>query len=536
MNRQREKLVWLGFGLGLAAVCAGGLAYAADPPSADALPAAATPATPTLDLRSTVQNAQVFTFDYSVPTSPALTLAGLSADKTATSTPAKPFVFSSPTVTGGGTGTAYAVDVAPFWIAGRDSESDYVNDDILPILYRTRISAAAYQGNNGGGTPSKAAPSQVAFGLSTSLLRYNDPILATAPAYSGTTAFEGCLQSEVVKLNQATSPGAVPDSNLHLTSAFTPAQTQDDRNNTEAQVLMNVLTYYGDTGKFYKVDPVTLKKTELGPADARTAALAAIDAAETLLGKPPTDQSDAAIRSESDAALRENALEAVAALTAAKPALDAKVQAALDPAYQKLAAPIVKSCVTAANNAAQQGAALDVGLGGVLAGTPGAFSDFQKPSASTWLGFRVPFPTLSGTKTADTTALTSYWAVGGSVHYTYQGMVSTGSTATPKIQANSTDAWGALEYFSDWIKLEAEAGYTDVSAVERSQSTFSKSGVRWLATTDVKVPYLNSSAVWVSLAYGNANSANSTLKGKEFLLSLNFGPPAVKDLFGIGSP
>src|ERR1700679_1140723 len=76
-----------------------------------------------VNLFSDVQGKQVFSFYYSVPTSPALTLAGLSADKTATSTPAKPFVLSSPTVTGGGTGTAYAADAAPAGVAGEKTAS-----------------------------------------------------------------------------------------------------------------------------------------------------------------------------------------------------------------------------------------------------------------------------------------------------------------------------------------------------------------------------------------------------------------------------
>src|SRR6516162_8043422 len=64
-------------------------------------------------------NKDIFTFDFSVPASPALQLVGLKQDVGSTVNSLKPFILSLPSlVDTGGSQQSAALDLSPAWILG----------------------------------------------------------------------------------------------------------------------------------------------------------------------------------------------------------------------------------------------------------------------------------------------------------------------------------------------------------------------------------------------------------------------------------
>jgi hypothetical protein len=128
----------------------------------------------------------VFDFDFTVPTSPALALAGLSQDKaTVQSAALKPFVFSLPAVLSGKGGQSAALDMSPAWLfegEGRRSYSRYTAPEnyFYRLVYRTRLNAAIYNGTDDKVEAKKQKGSRLAFGVSSSLLDSSDPLMAGA--------------------------------------------------------------------------------------------------------------------------------------------------------------------------------------------------------------------------------------------------------------------------------------------------------------------------------------------------------------------
>lgn len=128
----------------------------------------------------------VFKFDYGVPTSPALTLMGLTADTTPPSTSLTELIVSLPTLYGQA-GQSIAIDIpaARLFEGRRHSTFDsYTGGDtgrfsskLYRIGYRTRLGLAALNGNDGGGDASKQVRSRLALGLSTSLFDSSDPLM-----------------------------------------------------------------------------------------------------------------------------------------------------------------------------------------------------------------------------------------------------------------------------------------------------------------------------------------------------------------------
>src|ERR1051326_5108794 len=138
-------------------------------------------------VNSQAQNASIFSFDYGVPHSPALMLAGLSTDKVTPATSLKPFVLSLPGLIGSGsTNTSAALDFAPAWAWSDKTDTLHYGDDtpeamINRIWFRTRLSAALSKGDSGGTDTTKAIPSRAAIGLNVSLLDGSDPVVARMP-------------------------------------------------------------------------------------------------------------------------------------------------------------------------------------------------------------------------------------------------------------------------------------------------------------------------------------------------------------------
>jgi hypothetical protein len=141
-------------------------------------------------------HSDLFTFDYGVPSSPALNLIGLSPDKTTVSSSLKPFVLSLPSLASGGADQSAALDVAPLWLL-QDGQTIGYNEYITGpyaqrFEYRFRTELAVYTGNDGGGDVTKEKPSQIAVGFSVSLLDASDPLTVRMPGTSK-TVWDSCL-------------------------------------------------------------------------------------------------------------------------------------------------------------------------------------------------------------------------------------------------------------------------------------------------------------------------------------------------------
>lgn len=132
------------------------------------------------DRNKDADNADVFTFDYDVPTSPAITLLGV--DKINQSNSLKPFILSVPNVLDSKeAGQAIALDFSPAWLIEQPGERTFANyRGNKPLWFRTRIGVAVYEGV-GDPDPAKQRPSRLSVGLSTSLFNSSDPLLARAP-------------------------------------------------------------------------------------------------------------------------------------------------------------------------------------------------------------------------------------------------------------------------------------------------------------------------------------------------------------------
>jgi len=180
-------------------------------------------------------NKDLFTFDYGVPSSPALNLMGLSPDKTTMSSSLKPFVLSLPSLFSGGADQSAALDIAPLWLLGDNSSIGYNKYVTGPYAqrfkYRFRTEMALYTGNDGGGDSKKVKASQLAFGFSASLLDASDPLTATFPGASD-TVWSSCLgtHEDEIKLN----PSVPADVATQLNAALTAGdQSEIDRLQTK---------------------------------------------------------------------------------------------------------------------------------------------------------------------------------------------------------------------------------------------------------------------------------------------------------------
>ena len=140
----------------------------------------------------------IFAFDYGPPASPALTLMGLSPDKINLSTALKPFVLSLPSLFSSEGGQTAGIDFAPLSLFRTPANQNY-DRYAAPgnyggrVFARTRVEIAGYNGVKNDDA-SKAKPSKVAFGISTTLTDSNDPLVVRLPgATADAPYFHQCL-------------------------------------------------------------------------------------------------------------------------------------------------------------------------------------------------------------------------------------------------------------------------------------------------------------------------------------------------------
>lgn len=456
--------------------------------------------TPTMTiLEQDAANPKLFSFDYGIPNSPALTLAGLASGTIKPSTSLKPFVFALPGLLGDGSSqTSVALDVAPAWALGTDrsvSAEDYASDVWEQLGARTRLGLVIYKGDDGGGDASKQKASRLAFGFSTSLLRDSDPLATLAPN-STQTVWLQCIDD---------NKGALAPYEPYGSDAVAAVAVRD-------RVVLIGYLHKADNGGLDQDDLSNLKivesqiKDQLKPSD--------FDGRDTLDTKARllADQKD---------------------ITDFEDKKDDKRAAA-----DTKAAKILDDCRKKASDAAQHGADLGLGFGVVWSGTPGKLEGFDNANAAVWISGRLPFSLLDSSglpcESKDSKAPKgearrselACWVIGGTGRYSNGEIVQTGIKATPQFKADVTEGWIGLERIDSQSMFGAYVGYQDQAAVDPASKSLSRTGVRWLVSGAFSLDFIQD-GLWVIGSYGKANGSVSTLDDKVAMLTLSFGPPKI---------
>ena len=478
------------------------------------------------------QNPNLFSFDYSVPNSPALELAGLSTDNVTPANSLKPFVLSLPGLLGsGGTSTSTALDLAPAWALGNPDSiiAEYEKPDAWPkrLWYRTRIGVALSKGDTGGSDPTQAVPSRVAIGLSVSLSDGSDPVMArTADDY------------EPRDPNDKNGPRINDSHWLHcLTANFAKwaPDERDDIRDINAAIQYIIRIKAGVIAR-KKLQDMKLGKYQGNPLDGR-GGLARIVAIANQYGV--SGASD--IPPANDPEWNSAGSDILDALRTLQSGFNNKAtEIANDDAWkahQQASQDAIVACQKEASDVAQHGADLQIGAGVVLNGTPGTLSNLSDPNGAVWIAGRLPFTDILGgsglcdpTTDGATRSEPACWTIGGSGRYSAGEMVATGDTTTPMFKANVAEGWIGIERIDTTMKLGGYFGYMDQSAVNDADKAFSTSGTRWLFSGGYSLSkWVN--GLWVVGSYGNANGSATTLNDKVALLSLTFGPPDLSSTF-----
>jgi len=535
---------------------------------------AATPTpSPTVTLASeTPKTASNFDFDYGAPTSPALTLAGLSPDKSTTSSSLKPFVLSLPYFAGGpASGQAIAFDLAPaqfYW--ANLPYTDYVGSDLLTReAARSRIEAMAYRGISNS-DPTKAAPSKIAIGYSVSLLDDSDVFFARPPG-SKAFSWDQCTTKAMTQYRPLSEAiGSLSDAKiawisadlgyfLDLTHRLAAAKSDAERANIITSDELGKTTGVQLASLLSEI--AVLKAADAGkPApDAAPADKAVNDTLNDLASAQEASANlDDATRQKVQAALAEARSAVQTRQAAATPDAEspAQVEAQLSMANQKLLetaqtaaqakessdskalssqvgyTAAIQTCADQANGWARFSQDLNVGFGSLWNGANGEFSKFSAPGEAVWIGYRYPLLILSnpGQPNLDDPSKATAWLVGGSARFAWNEAISTGVKATPNFMANTTDVWAGLQMLSPNTTLALQVGWFKADAREASLSKFTQSGDRWLVSAGQRIGG-SSSGTWLGVSYGNASGTTTVRDDRTFLVTFAFSPPKSPEVF-----
>jgi len=449
------------------------------------------------------KNSSLFTFDYTVPTSPALELAGLPKDTTTSSASLKPFVLSLPgLLNSGSSGSAASFDMSPAWAFGSEhaeTQEDYFADDNYwgRFWFRTRVGIAATRGEAVSSSSKTSKPSVIAAGVSFSLADSSDPLMASQPGDAESTTWLSCLDSPANASSLTPfDMGSVP---------FYNKLSADSGSLQEQQLLLK-------SGR--PAETLELQRIEED-----------MSAATIKVGAAPADPLTR-VRNDLNAIQTWQAAAGAKATTAGNSAT----------------AKVVASCKQEASNAAQHGAALDAGFGAVAEGAPGKFKDMDRTDLAVWLAGRIPLAKLLGVNApceqSKSSAVTSTselacWTFGGSGRFQSDEIVATGNKATPNFNARVIDGWLGIERTDSNSRIAASYGYLDQHATSTSSDQFSRSGSRWLVSASYNLTAFTSllDGIWLEASYGKATGTVDTLNDKTFMLTLNFTAPK-SDLFG----
>ena len=476
-------LVIAGFGSGASPAWAQTNEDMAPPPAAAPAGASATD-DPKVIYEREAKNKDVFTFDYGVPSSPALTLLGIDTDKITQSNSLKPFVLSLPgLLTSKESGQSAALEISPAWLIVPASDRTHDKYDAgRAVLFRTRIGFALYEGVDDA-DPANQKPSRASIGLSTSFLPSSDPLLATVnlPRVGKVGAWETCFNDGLNDILDATRI-------FKATPEIATLRAERDRLQERNRVLQQQIQAHPSPERLREI-------------------LAERAGLEGELGTVLTNIAK----------------------------LEADWQTEARAEFAKSNAPaIIAGCKRVADRAARIGSDLDFGGGAVWNGAPGHLKGLHDPSAVLWASFRtslgVPQPTkgsYSGLiQWADKTD--RWFMIGGSARLGLSEAVATGDAAKPRIKANTFTGWFGLERYTDTSRLAAQIGLQRTDPILASDDGFAGTRTVYLVSYDQQLI----EGVWVSASYGKADGAGTLESDSTARISLVFTTPSVRNIFG----
>lgn len=418
-------------------------------------------------------NNSLFEFDWGVPSSPALSLAGLSPDKTPTSSSLKDFVVALPSILNGDEqGQSLAIDFAPAALMGergRATFNEYRRDGNYwgRLMRRTRIGGAIYEGNDGGDNPSTQIASRLAIGLSASLLDDSDPLMQRDPNdREGRPYLLTCLNRASNRVHAALADEydrelfVLREQRRQAQEDFAGAQTDAARARHHATI--DDLTRRIDIRVGERVQRIQDRLTASAEGERSTIAE-------------------------------------------------------------------IERCAQDNSFMAERARDLDVGIGALWRGEPGEFSDFDDAGAAGWVAFRMPMGQLFGRSEDGTLEERAYWRLAMSARLSHDEYVATGDDATPEMRANVSEGWIGVERFSDDLRLAAHYGYREVDASEAAGEAFEQSGERYLVSGQIRLGG-GDSGLWLGLSYGDASGSVSALDDEVALVTLSFSPPPRYDI------
>lgn len=448
------------------------------PPGQAPAPAPGGPATPSARvlINQEAADKSVFQFDFGVPSSPSLNLLGQPEDKVTVVNGLKPFILQLPRILGADAegGQSVGLDFSPAWLIGDSSQHTIENytqrGSLYRILTRTHIGVALYEGV-ADADPSKARPSRIAVGLSTSLLDSSDPFMARV-LNENTSAWQRCMDLAEPRLQNILDRSTASDGGAK-------ARLRED---------INVLR----------------RERE---------AIDRLDAA---------GQAAARVR-------REEIQAAIAALQTQLDELESATRSALQASFTRSeAARIIPACAQEANLAARYGASLAVGVGTLWNGDPGRVRNLSSAGWVAWAAFRHPLAVRFRRETDGTLKASNYWMIGFSGRASADEIVATNDAATPLVRANVFDGWGGIEYLSSASRFAFQLGY-QIRDTEGRLASFDRERLRYFASYSQRLGNENS-GIWVRVGYGHARSSDDD--DEAFTVSLIFAPPSPANLFG----
>lgn len=450
-------------------------------------PAPGTPNAQTI-FQTEAQEKGVFNFDYGVPASPSLNLLGQPEDKVTVVNGLKPFIIQLPRVLGGDNqgGQSVGLDFSPAWLLGDDSTQTYdrytnENARLYRILTRTHVGVALYEGV-ADADPSKARPSRIALGLSTSLFDTSDPLMATRRG-SSTPVWQECLNRNAGDLQRELNVQTAADLGVRgrLDGEGDALDAERDRLNARIAEL----TRSGATGDHPEVRAGNSRLAEIsGRIDVISRELAALDATQ---------------------------------------------RTALQTSFARSrAATILPNCAREANLVARYGASLGIGIGALWNGDPGRLRSFSSGGWVGWASLRVPLQIEFTRNREGTLRESAYWMIGFSGRGSIDEIVATNDPTTPHVRANILDGWAGVERFTAASRLAVQVGY-QVRDTEGRLPGFDRERLRYFASFSQRIGR-EENGLWLRIGYGHVRSSDDD--DEALSVSLLFAPPAAANLFG----
>lgn len=420
----------------------------------------------------------VFTFDYGVPESPALTVLGVAKDKITQSNELKPFVLALPgLVEGKQTDQAIALDVSLDWIL-HGGRSNYVpnrmDSSYTGWLKRTRVATAVY-GGLADTDPSKAKASRLAFGLSTSLLDASDPQYSRLPGEkAGQSAMHRCMVAAAPILSAKL---VLPDKDPHL------HDLRAQRTTLAARVAV------GPPLSQSELQTLVALNEEIGKLEA------------------PLDAAAQKAFAASEAAKIIPSCVLVAGLAARlAPDIDFGVGAGWSGDPGKLSGFKDGSAVVWASFRTS-----------LLAGQPNKSVQNAGEMASSYKDLTDWYNNLD------------YWVmIGASSRIGVDEVIATGDATKPQVKANTYSVWGGVEFHTKSSRLAAQAGWEKTAPKFAADKAFDGSRSRYLITFDQK---LADTGMWMTLVYGQATGTGSLPSDKTVKLSFTYAMPTARKIF-----